>query len=83
MKYQKKNTKILVEAQVVTEEAGWDLEAWCQGRFTAFSGVAYLNVPTVNGIVRAYADDYLVQDALGKFTVVDKQTFEADYEATT
>ena len=80
MNYQKKNAKILVEAKVVTEEAGWDLQVWCNGQFTPFSGVAYLDVPTDNGTVRAYPDDYLVKDALGKFTVLSREAFETTYE---
>jgi hypothetical protein len=80
MNYRKKNAKILVEAQMLTEDNGWDLESWCGGKFTCFSGIAFLELTTDAGKVRAFPNSYIIKDAVGKFSTMDKDTFEAEYE---
>lgn len=83
MKYKNNQSSVIFEAQVLTEENGWDLEDWCKGTFTAYSGVSYLDVPCVTETVRAYPGDYIVLNPDGRFSVLDKQDFESQFSVIT
>lgn len=74
MKYQNKQTNATVEAQALTEDNGWDLEEWCGGRFSAFSGVYYFDL----GTSRAELGDYIVKSQ-DSFSIIEKDLFEKTY----
>lgn len=74
-----------VEAFQLTPENHSMLAIWCGGREreeidpeTGDRTVA-INVPAIDGPVRASEGDYIIKDARGRFTRMSEKAFEAEY----
>ena len=64
-----------------------EVARWCGGRMNSeakasdHTDVAYwLEVPTIQGVVKARPGDYVIKDAQGRFFVHGRQDFESTYE---
>lgn len=82
-----KSKPVEVEAFKLSHENAQELARWCGGRIVeeiSPIGPAKiyvgLNIPTINGVVRASEGDYVIKDARGMFYVRKSYLFDEAYE---
>lgn len=76
-----------VRAVKLSPESVDEAARWCGGRrveekdpFDENQIKVGLNIPTLEGVVRASEDDYIIQDFEGGFRVMSSSEFESQYE---
>lgn len=82
MKYRKK--PVVIEAQLLTEDNKHEIAEWCNGLITTMftpKTYFYINILTLEGTMRAYEGDYIIQGVKGEFYPCKADIFEATYEA--
>ena len=77
MKYRKKPVEI--EARQFTDSRDWmDVVQWCGG---ALGSDGRLEISTLEGVMKAEIDDWIIRGVQGEFYPCKPDIFEATYEA--
>jgi hypothetical protein len=78
---------VSVEAIQITPESAQRAAVWAGGVIReeidpndSTKKFAAVNIPTLNGILRAGEGDYIVRDLQGQLSIMGKREFEAKYE---
>jgi hypothetical protein len=80
-KYRKK--PVVIEAALVEHGQTDSLAKWCNGRsiYTPSGKSSGIDIPTLEGIMRASMGDYIIKGVKGEFYPCKPDIFEATYEA--
>lgn len=84
--YRDKPIQNEIEARQVTADDVIEVAAWCGGQvveeFNPLTDESHpgVNVPTLNGPMRASDGDYVVKEVGGRFGIYKKHQFEAKFE---
>lgn len=80
MKYRKK--PVVVEAIQLTDENLLEVKEWCNGELVPNAETSGYNlyVSTLEGIMRADINDYIIQGVAGEFYPCKPDIFEKTYE---
>lgn len=76
-----------VQALQLSDESADAAARWTGGRkidevdpFDSSKTQVGMNIPTLSGVVRASAGDYILQAESGGFSILSSENFEAQYE---
>jgi hypothetical protein len=83
-KYRKK--PVVIEAMQITDEGDWsDASDWCGGvvkqDFAGPGGIRWMEITTLEGVMCADADDWIICGVKGEFYPCKPDIFEATYES--
>lgn len=73
-----KSIKPPIEAVKLTLENIWEASIWCN--CPTSSGEDFILIPTLEGIMRANAGDYVIKGLKGEFYPCKSDIFEKSYE---
>lgn len=86
MKYRKK--PVVIEAKEFTHETAREIELWSKHKIVWRAAPPYednsnewLEIPTLEGTMRAEFGDFIIQGVQGEFYPCKPDIFEATYEA--
>jgi hypothetical protein len=68
---------VVIEAALLTADNVSEVAAWCHART---ANPSYLNISTLEGIMRADLGDYVIRGIKGEFYPCKPDIFEASYE---
>lgn len=78
---------VVIEAIPLTESNGGEIARWCGGRYHEevnprdHKDVAiYLEIPTLEGVMRANKDDWIIKGVQGEFYPCKPDIFHETYE---
>jgi len=84
MKYRKK--PVVIEAKQLTKESFFDILEWMgkdQYSFWTTDTPSYISINTLEGVMRASLNDFIIKGVQGEFYPCKPDIFEQTYEALT
>jgi len=84
MKYRKK--PVVIEAKQLTKESFFDILEWMgkdKYSFWTTGTPSYISINTLEGVMRASLNDFIIKGVQGEFYPCKPDIFEQTYEAVT
>lgn len=75
--YRKK--PVVIEAMRLTEKSMPEVSEWCGGRLSQFGEAWSIEIPTLEGTMRADPGDWVIRGVKGEFYPCKADIFEATY----